>query len=199
MKNDEMVIEIDDVISTTINFNWGGNGIGFGQLSIFKDGDKLICNNECMSRQQVRDLLIAYANHVADNVTLVDENESDKGFVKIPPVIKGVVKITKGNDILKEGMYVEYHDGVYTNPYTGEKMSFEDTSSVECICIRGYITKEELLKESNIRFGIPKLPIRRFELGWYIIGCWYSKKKKGAKKRLSDRLNDIKLHCLELQ
>ena len=165
MKNDEVVIEIDDVISANINFNWGGHGIGFGQLSVFKDGDKLICNNECMSRQQVRELLIAYANHVADNVTLVDENDSDKGFVKIPPVISGVVKITRGNDILKENMYVERIDGVYSNPYTGEKMTFEDTTTIECIWIRGYATKEELIKESNNRFGIPERPVRRFELG----------------------------------
>ena len=41
-----------------------------------------------MSRQQVR-FYFVYANHVADNVTLVDENDSDKGFVKIPPVISG--------------------------------------------------------------------------------------------------------------
>ena len=51
MKNDEVVIEIDDVISANINFNWGVVLV-LGNFSVFKDGDKLICNNECMSRQQ---------------------------------------------------------------------------------------------------------------------------------------------------
>ena len=93
MKNDDVVIEIDDVMDTAIYFNWGGNGIGFGQLDIRKVDGKFICYNECMSRQQVRELLIAYANHMADTIELADPNESTKGFQKIPPIVSGVVKV----------------------------------------------------------------------------------------------------------
>jgi len=144
-----VVIEIDDVIDTTIYFNWGGNGIGFGQLDIRKVDGKFICYNECMSRQQVRELLIAYANHMADIVELADPNESSKGFEKIPPIIKGVVKVCMDFFSFKEGTYVE-KIGDFIKNTNGDMLQCKDIPYGGTIPIRGYVTKEELLSRNNV-------------------------------------------------
>lgn len=147
----DVKIEIDDIFQGEIYFNWGGQGIGFGQLSVSKQAGKFICNNECMSRQQVRELLIAYANKLADIVELEDENESTKGFEKIPPFVKGVLYIKKPFSVLKEGMVVEHKGAYVVNPYNGELISLEE--GIGCFLdIRGYKTKEELLAQTREKF-----------------------------------------------
>lgn len=65
---------IDDIFNTNLYFNWSNGRFGFGQLSVWKDDKgKLLCSNECLSRDSVRELLVAFANEVADKVTLLEE------------------------------------------------------------------------------------------------------------------------------
>lgn len=65
-------IAIHDLFSANAYFGWGMKGVGFGQLSFSLDREtgRLSCMNECMSRERVRALLHAFADHVADNVIL---------------------------------------------------------------------------------------------------------------------------------
>lgn len=57
-------------LSANLYINWGWAGCGFGQLSVdFEDG-KVLCDNECMSRESVRKILIAMANKMADEAIL---------------------------------------------------------------------------------------------------------------------------------
>ena len=64
-------IEIS-LIDTFLYFNWSMEGVGFGQLSVEydRDLDKITCDNECMSREKVRKILVAFANHLVDNCEL---------------------------------------------------------------------------------------------------------------------------------
>ena len=68
-------IEIGSVFSANAYFDWSWQGKGFGQLSFSRDKEtgKLTCMSECMSRDSVRTLLRAFADHIADNVELDDE------------------------------------------------------------------------------------------------------------------------------
>lgn len=67
----ENPINIDDIIWSNIYFNWSQQKCGFGQLSIEKNEEgKLICSNECMSREWVRKALHSLADHLADTVIL---------------------------------------------------------------------------------------------------------------------------------
>ena len=55
---------VSGIHSTDFYFDWGWSGCGFGQLSVHFDretGD-LMCMNECMGRDSVRKLLLAYAD-----------------------------------------------------------------------------------------------------------------------------------------
>ena len=65
-------IEIVSIHSADAYFDWSWAGKGFGQLSFSLDREngKLSCNNECMSRDSVRELLRAFADHIADTVEL---------------------------------------------------------------------------------------------------------------------------------
>ncbi len=65
-------ISIHDLFSANAYFGWGMKGVGFGQLSFSLDREtgRLSCMNECMSRERVRALLHALADHIADNVIL---------------------------------------------------------------------------------------------------------------------------------
>ena len=55
--------------------DWGWRGRGFGQLNFRfdKETGKIHVANECMSRETVRKILVALANHIADNAILDDE------------------------------------------------------------------------------------------------------------------------------
>jgi len=68
--------EIDAIhIGSYLYFDWGWKGCGFGQLDVRFDPEtgKIAVANECMSRERVRSILIALANHIADNAVLDDE------------------------------------------------------------------------------------------------------------------------------
>ena len=68
-------IEIAGIHNANAYFDWGWTGRGFGQLSFSfnRETGKITCNNECMSRESVRELLRAFADHIADNCILEDE------------------------------------------------------------------------------------------------------------------------------
>lgn len=56
-------------------FDWGWKGCGFGQLDFRfnRDTGEIHIANECMDRERVRAILVAFANHVADVGILDDE------------------------------------------------------------------------------------------------------------------------------
>lgn len=64
--------EIDQLIGAKAYFSWSWEGCGFGQLSFAYDRETgaISCSNECMSRENVRKLLHAFADYVADNAVL---------------------------------------------------------------------------------------------------------------------------------
>jgi hypothetical protein len=66
-------IEIGSIHMASAYFDWSWRGIGFGQLSFSSKNGKITCMNECMSRERVRELLRAFADHIADNCVLDDE------------------------------------------------------------------------------------------------------------------------------
>lgn len=49
--------------------DWSVKGRGFGQYTFYRDGDKLICDNECDSRQSVKDVLSV----LVDSVEFIDK------------------------------------------------------------------------------------------------------------------------------
>jgi len=69
---------VDGVHHANVYFDWSWKGCGFGQLSFNFDRDtqKWDCMHECMSPENVRKLLHAFADHVADNLTPVIEAEN---------------------------------------------------------------------------------------------------------------------------
>jgi hypothetical protein len=56
-------------------FDWSWKGCGFGQLDfrVDRESGEIRVANECMGRERVRSILIALANHIADNAILDDE------------------------------------------------------------------------------------------------------------------------------
>ena len=68
-------IEISGFHSANVYFDWSWAGKGFGQLSFSMNRETgvITCNNECMSRDSVRLLLHAMADHLADTMELEDE------------------------------------------------------------------------------------------------------------------------------
>lgn len=65
--------EVTEVMASDVYLNWSWPGIGFGQLSVSTRGDgRIDCGNECMSREAVRLILRAYADHVADSCEMDD-------------------------------------------------------------------------------------------------------------------------------
>ncbi len=69
--------EVTSVMETSMYFNWGWKGCGFGQLQLILSDDrtKIECHNEHMSRDSVRKILHAYADFLATHVILVDNPE----------------------------------------------------------------------------------------------------------------------------
>lgn len=65
---------VDGIHSAGAYFDWSWAGCGFGQLSFDFDRETeiLSCNNEYMSRDDVRKILHAFADFVADRVLLDD-------------------------------------------------------------------------------------------------------------------------------
>ena len=62
-------------------FDWEWPGCGFGQLDVRfnREAGTVHIANECMSRERVRSILVAFANHIADNAIL-----DDAPFLKDP-------------------------------------------------------------------------------------------------------------------
>lgn len=73
--------EVDSIFNASAYFDWGWKGCGFGQLSFHLDTktDKITCSNECMSREMVRAILIAFANKVADECVLDCDRDTSQG------------------------------------------------------------------------------------------------------------------------
>ena len=67
-------IEIGGIHNANVYFDWCWNSVGFGQLSftVDKTSGEIKCMNEFMSRDRVRELLRAFADHVADKAVLLD-------------------------------------------------------------------------------------------------------------------------------
>jgi hypothetical protein len=67
---------IDGIHYGSCYFDWGWKGCGFGQLDfrIDRESGEIRVANECMGRERVRSILIALANHIADNAILDDED-----------------------------------------------------------------------------------------------------------------------------
>jgi hypothetical protein len=61
---------IGKIFTTSLYFNWSWPGTGWGETSVNIVDGKLSCMNECMSRESIRTLLVAYANKVADEMIL---------------------------------------------------------------------------------------------------------------------------------
>ena len=71
-------IEIGGIHNANVYFDWAWAGKGFGQLSFSMNRETgvITCNNEYMSRDSVRQLLHAMADHLADTMELEDERHS---------------------------------------------------------------------------------------------------------------------------
>jgi len=54
---------------TAFRIQWGAKGIGFGEFTFFYRDGKLMCDNECMSKEFVKKALCA----MVDNCESVDQ------------------------------------------------------------------------------------------------------------------------------
>ena len=73
--------QVSGLHSAHTYFDWTWNGCGFGQLDVFRSKDgTLTVGNECMSRDNVRAILHAWADFIADRAVLQDNPED------VPPV-----------------------------------------------------------------------------------------------------------------
>jgi hypothetical protein len=67
-------VDLDDLLSAQLYFNWRQAKCGFGQLSITRNSEGLVtCMNENMSRRWVRRALHAAVDTLVDNARLEDE------------------------------------------------------------------------------------------------------------------------------
>lgn len=71
---------IDSIHWGNAYFDWGWQGCGFGQLDfrVDREAGTIHIANECMSRERVRTILVAFANHIAD-VGILDDEPLNKG------------------------------------------------------------------------------------------------------------------------
>ena len=62
------VIEAEDIIFLNIYFNWARKNLGFGQLSFHRTEDgQIVCNNECLSRKTVKEIMHEFVERLVDN------------------------------------------------------------------------------------------------------------------------------------
>ncbi len=75
--------EVTSLHRLDIYVDWSWPHRGFGQIRFTYDKITGIvtCENECMSRESVRKILHAMADHIADNCLLADE-PINQGFIK---------------------------------------------------------------------------------------------------------------------
>jgi hypothetical protein len=76
--------EIGSIHSAGAYFDWAWKGCGFGQLSfeVDRETQAISCNNECMSRESVRKILIALANHIADTCVMDCDRDAEIAAAK---------------------------------------------------------------------------------------------------------------------
>ncbi len=68
MNNSTGKIEITCIHNLDLSFTWDWEGCGFGGYWTFKHPDgRIELENECMSRERVRKVLHALADHIADS------------------------------------------------------------------------------------------------------------------------------------
>lgn len=78
---------IEDLTSN-VYFNWSLPKIGFGQLSVDwnRETGQYVIGNEMLRRDKVRELLIAWANKVADEGAMdcpnFDEDNDPRNIIK---------------------------------------------------------------------------------------------------------------------
>lgn len=109
-------VEIDGA-SINLSINWGGKGIGFGQLCVYSNGEDIICHNEGMSRKKIKAILLALVDDIVDNAILMDgEPETDTEFSVLPPIVRGV-KIFLNNDGSRS--YVMVDGDYFVHPTKG--------------------------------------------------------------------------------
>ncbi len=55
--------EIGAIFLGDVYFDWSWTGCGFGQLSfaVDKSTQRIVCDNECMRREDIRKILVAFA------------------------------------------------------------------------------------------------------------------------------------------
>ena len=76
--------EVTAIHRTSFYFDWCWEGCGFGEMSMRIVDGKLEAQDEFMSRESVRKLLIAYANYVADNCSLEGERYASRATSPLP-------------------------------------------------------------------------------------------------------------------
>ena len=76
--------EIGAIHQAGAYFDWGWKGCGFGQLSfeVNRETQAITCSNECMGRESVRKILIALANHIADNCVMDCDRDAEEAATK---------------------------------------------------------------------------------------------------------------------
>lgn len=69
---EEYEFEIEDIYNTCIYFDWSADGIGFGQCSIKYDqeDEKFYADTEMMNREDLRKMLHAAVDKMADEAIL---------------------------------------------------------------------------------------------------------------------------------
>ena len=56
-----------DIHNASIYFNWGWDGIGFGELWVGKSKEgQLVIDDECMGKERTRELLYALVDKLVD-------------------------------------------------------------------------------------------------------------------------------------
>ena len=64
--------EVRDIHNANIYFNWGWEGIGFGEMWVGKSAESghLVIDAECMSKESTRKLLYAMVDKLVDEAEL---------------------------------------------------------------------------------------------------------------------------------
>lgn len=70
--------EITGIHTANVYLDWSWMGCGFGQLhfTYHRETEKITCMDEHMGRERVRTILIALANHIADNAVLDGDEDA---------------------------------------------------------------------------------------------------------------------------
>jgi len=47
---------------------WGAKGVGFGEFGFVKEGDKVVCYTECMSKEFIKKTVLHFLDNVVEYV-----------------------------------------------------------------------------------------------------------------------------------